>query len=137
MFISSFLAVNSVRKCGFYTKHECKVIMKKIAIVSLLYAILLFVGGFMGYLKAGSSMSLIASSLFSLGMLIAAALSWNLYRMGWVLAAALASVLLIFFLYRFSLTYSFMPAGMMIGLTSLFLGYVFYEEKRIEESPPL
>lgn len=107
--------------------------MKKIAIVSLLYAILLFIGGFIGYLKAGSAMSLVASSLFGLGMLIASILSWNLYRMGWVLSAALASVLLIFFLYRFSLTYSFMPAGMMIVLTSLFLGYVFYEEKKIEE----
>lgn len=87
--------------------------MKTLAWLILAYAVLLLVGGFIGYQKAQSIASLIAGcssalilSFASIGMFKKSVLAYSL--------ATLATLLLgLFFAYRLSITGSFMPAGLM------------------------
>lgn len=78
-----------------------------------IYIVLLFVGGLIGYLQAGSKISLIVSASFA-GVLI-------LCSKGWVFQPAMADVvlvfLLVFFAIRLTKTKKFMPMGMMAVLT--------------------
>jgi uncharacterized membrane protein (UPF0136 family) len=79
-----------------------------------IYIVLLVVGGMIGFLKAGSKVSLIMSVAF------AAVLS--LCAMGmvngpyWLVDALLVALLLVFAM-RLSKTKKFMPAGLMLVLT--------------------
>ena len=82
-------------------------------VILWIYIVLLVAGGLMGFLKAGSKISLIASLAF------AAALS--LCAMGllrpMLLADILLLVLLIVFGMRFAKGKKFMPAGLMVLVT--------------------
>ena len=87
--------------------------MKTLAWLILAYAVLLLIGGLIGYQKAQSFASLIAGcssalvlSFASFGMFKKSVLAYSL--------ATLATLLLaLFFAYRLSITGNFMPAGMM------------------------
>lgn len=78
------------------------------------YGILAIVGGILGYVKAGSQMSLI-SGLVS-GMLLVVA-GWA-HRQGWSwglpLAAVITVALIGVFAVRYFKTRKFMPAGLMV-----------------------
>jgi uncharacterized membrane protein (UPF0136 family) len=91
-----------------------------------LYAVLVFVGGLMGYLKAGSKMSLISGVASAV---ILAAAFWRAQSYGvqglWI-AAGVAGLLAIVFLIRFLKTRSFMPAGMMLVLSVVCAGCFAY-----------
>jgi uncharacterized membrane protein (UPF0136 family) len=94
-------------------------------LVLAIYGALVFVGGLMGYKKAGSMPSLIMGGISGLLLL---ATSYALYQgHAWAQTVAFAIPLLLtlFFLYRFSLSYAFMPAGLMIvlGIVTLLLIY--------------
>ena len=82
-----------------------------------IYIVLLVIGGMIGYLKAGSKPSLIASIAF------AAALS--LCALGIIFQPYVADLLLIALLIVFGLrlakTKKFMPSGLMLGVTLLAL----------------
>ncbi len=84
-----------------------------------IYAILLAIGGFIGYAKAGSRPSLIAGSASAALALIALGLAtaWN-DRAGFLVGAGLATFLLLFFGSRFARSRKFMPGGLM-ALVSL------------------
>jgi uncharacterized membrane protein (UPF0136 family) len=81
------------------------------------YIVLLFLGGLMGFLKAGSKASLIMSSVFA-GILI-------LCNVPGILAPGFASILsnivlvflLVFFAMRLTKSRKFMPNGLMSVLT--------------------
>jgi uncharacterized membrane protein (UPF0136 family) len=91
-----------------------------------LYAVLVFAGGLMGYLKAGSKMSLI-SGVASAAVLAAAFWRAQSYRVqGLWIAAGVAGLLTIVFLIRFLKTRSFMPSGMMLVLSLLAAGCFAY-----------
>lgn len=82
-------------------------------VVLWIYIILLLAGGGMGFFKAKSKASLIASSIFA-ALLIACALKvcpWP------YCADAVLGVLLVFFGMRFAKSKKLMPAGMMSVLT--------------------
>jgi uncharacterized membrane protein (UPF0136 family) len=86
-------------------------------VLILVYATVVFAGGLMGYLKAGSKPSLIA------GVVSAALLAgafWMSRTNGvaalWF-AAGIAGLLAVVFLMRFLKTRSFMPSGMMLALS--------------------
>jgi uncharacterized membrane protein (UPF0136 family) len=83
------------------------------SIVLWIYIVLLFVGGLIGFLKAGSKASLITSASFA-GVLI-------LCNLGLIFQAHVADialvVLLIFFTYRLTQSKKFMPSGMMAVVT--------------------
>lgn len=77
-----------------------------------IYIGLLVVGGFIGYLKAKSQVSLITSLAFA-GLLTLCAL--NLFVPG--VEYALLGLLLVVFVIRFVKTKKFMPSGMLMALT--------------------
>lgn len=98
--------------------------MKKSAYVVLAYAFIVFSGGLMGGFIAHSTPSLVAGITF--GSLIAL----NGYKMikgnmrGITLALIQAIILGSFFVYRYKVTGSFMPAGLMIIISFLVAGFL-------------
>ena len=86
-------------------------------IVLVVYAVLLIVGGLIGYRKAGSRPSLIAGSISGLIALAAAGSMAQDVRAIW-LGIALAAAMLVVFSIRFGRTRKFMPSGM-LGVVSL------------------
>lgn len=102
--------------------------MKKSAIFVVVYAILVFIGGLMGFLKANSLPSLIMSGSFAFLLLDCAYFIWRGYNKALIIAIGLQLLLLVFFCYRFYLSFKFMPAGMMIALTCLCIGALIYQK---------
>jgi uncharacterized membrane protein (UPF0136 family) len=82
-----------------------------------IYIVLLVVGGLIGYLKAGSKPSLIASVVFAAALTLCAL---NVIFQRHV-ADVLLAVLLIVFGLRLGKTRKFMPAGLMLALTVVVL----------------
>jgi uncharacterized membrane protein (UPF0136 family) len=78
-----------------------------------IYIVLLVVGGLIGFFKAGSKASLIASSAFAAALILSA--------IGVILqphaADIILAVLLVFFAMRLGKTKKFMPNGLMLVLT--------------------
>jgi uncharacterized membrane protein (UPF0136 family) len=79
-----------------------------------IYAVLLAVGGVIGYTKAGSTPSLIAGLASAVGAILALLLSLQNRTFGMGLACLLAILLFVFFGYRYAAkTRKFMPAGLL------------------------
>lgn len=94
-------------------------------IVLAIYGALVFVGGIMGYKKAGSMPSLIMGGISGLLLLLTSYGLHQGYSWAHIAAFGLPLLLTLFFLYRFSLSYAFMPAGLMVvlGIITLLLIY--------------
>lgn len=88
--------------------------------VLVVYAVLLLVGGFIGYRKAGSRPSLIAGSISGLVALLAAGLMRADLRAVW-LGIVLAAGMIVVFSIRFARTRKFMPSGMLGALSAIVL----------------
>lgn len=78
-----------------------------------IYIVLLVIGGLIGFLKAKSKPSLIASAAFAAAL---ALVNLNILKMP-ALADILLGLLVLVFLMRYAKTKKFMPSGMMIVLT--------------------
>ena len=87
------------------------------ALTALVYGALVFAGGWVGYKKAGSRPSLIASSLSASVLLFAAVLSLSGISAGYMVAMVVALVLLVFFGYRLAKGGKFMPVGLMVAVS--------------------
>lgn len=85
-------------------------------IVLWVYIVLLELGGLMGFIKAGSKASLIASSIFA-AILVLFALNILPFYLHWIVLV----FLLVFFSMRFGKSKKFMPNGLMVILTILAL----------------
>lgn len=96
--------------------------MPKPTLILWIYIVLLFLGGLMGFVKAGSKMSLIMSAAFA-GILILCAL--NIITLAHA-ADYVMIFLLIFFAVRLTKSKKFMPNGLMsiITLAALVLRHV-------------
>lgn len=81
-------------------------------IVLWIYIVLLEAGGLVGFLKAGSKASLIASSVFALPLILAA-----LGILPAVAADGVIAFLLVFMGVKFAKSKKFMPSGMMALLS--------------------
>jgi uncharacterized membrane protein (UPF0136 family) len=83
------------------------------------YAVLLLIGGIVGYTKAESKVSLV----MGIGSGVLAALAYWLTRsnptLGFSVGTVLALALTVVFILRYRKTGSFMPAGMMMGISIL------------------
>jgi len=90
-------------------------------ILLCVYIALLMAGGLMGFIKAGSKASLIASSIFALVLAIFALVP-SAFPYYWIPMV----VLLIFFVKRLAGSKKFMPNGMMTVLTILFLALIHF-----------
>lgn len=85
-------------------------------IVLWVYIVLLEAGGLVGYLKAGSKASLIASSVFALPLILAA-----LGILPAVAADGVIAFLLVFMGVKFAKSKKFMPSGLMAVLSAVAL----------------
>ena len=81
------------------------------------YIVLLVVGGLIGFLKAGSKPSLIASSVFAVALALC---QFGKLGPAWV-TDLLLGLLLVVFVMRFAKTKKVMPAGLMLVLTAVML----------------
>jgi uncharacterized membrane protein (UPF0136 family) len=86
--------------------------MTKGQIVLWVYIALMWLGGLMGLIKAGSKASIIASSIFA-AVLALFALNILPFKYCWIILF----VLLLFFGKRFLKGKKFMPSGLMLVLT--------------------
>lgn len=95
------------------------------AVVTLIYGLLLIVGGVMGSAQAGSQVSLYAGAGTGVLALIAAVLIWRGQSAGLWLAAILALALALFGFYFWVIAkYAFMPRGLIFVLSVVELAVV-------------
>lgn len=88
--------------------------------VMAVYAVLMALGGAVGFLIRGSFPSLVAGLGFSALLALS---SWLIHKKaasGFPLAMVLTITLTLFFTYRFCISYAFFPAGLMT-IVSLFV----------------
>jgi uncharacterized membrane protein (UPF0136 family) len=91
-----------------------------------IYAVLLAAGGIMGFVKARSRPSLVAGLVSAVAALAALSLSRLGYSFGIPLGMTLATVLFVFFGYRYALRNRlFMPNGLMAVVSLIVLGVMF------------
>ncbi|WP_194847139.1 TMEM14 family protein [Candidatus Neptunochlamydia vexilliferae] len=104
-----------------------KAIFKKIGVTVLLYSILVFAGGVMGFATKKSLPSLLAGGTFGLALLFSSVKVLTFRR--WGLYASLILLLLLdaFFSYRFLLTQALFPAGMMLIVTTATLILLLFQ----------
>ena len=81
------------------------------------YIVLLFAGGVMGFVKAGSRISLITSAIFAALLALCAT---GIIKPFYV-ADLLVGLLLVVFGMRFAKGRKFMPSGLMLGLSAVML----------------
>jgi uncharacterized membrane protein (UPF0136 family) len=81
------------------------------------YIVLLLLGGLIGFLKAGSKVSLITSAAFAAALVLTAVhgIFASAFAVG--LANVLMAVLLVVFAVRLAKTKKFMPSGLMLFVT--------------------
>jgi len=91
-------------------------------IIFIAYALFLFFGAFMGW-KAGSKMSLIMGVASGILVLLGIYLAGVNLKSGLILLAAVGGILSVVFLIRLIKTHSFMPAGGLLLISSLFCIY--------------
>ncbi len=98
-----------------------------IAAITLgIYALLLGIGGVIGYLKAGSRPSLIAGSLSAVTALGAMGLSAAKHQFGVPLGLLLSITLFVLFGYRYAVkTHKFMPSGLLAVASLVVLAVMF------------
>jgi uncharacterized membrane protein (UPF0136 family) len=88
-----------------------------------IYAVLLAVGGVIGFVRARSRPSLIAGVGSAVGALMALGLAIVGSRFGFPLGFTLALVLFVFFGYRYALqAHRFMPSGLMAVVSLIVVG---------------
>lgn len=92
-------------------------------LVIAVYGALVFAGGLMGFIKAGSLPSLIMGGISALLLFVTSYGLLNGYSWSQTAAFVIPLLLTLFFLYRFSGSYAFMPAGLMVllGIVTLLL----------------
>jgi len=91
-----------------------------------IYAVLLAVGGAIGYVKAGSRSSLIAGSISAITAALALALSIRSNRWGVPLGLLLSISLFVLFGYRYAAkTRKFMPSGLLAVASLVVLAVMF------------
>ena len=91
-----------------------------------IYALLLAVGGVIGYVKAGSRPSLIAGVISALAALLALGLSLGNNRLGVPLGLILSIALFVLFGYRYAAkTRKFMPSGLLAVASLVVLAVMF------------
>lgn len=95
--------------------------MKSAGLITLIYGLLLLVGGLMGRLKAASTASLVTGVGFGL---LAIVLSIGIFKRSLFsayFALILTFLLDAFFTYRLLLTMKFMPSGLMAIISTIVL----------------
>jgi len=87
--------------------------------IMAVYIVLLLAGGLVGYLKAGSRVSLVMAAGFAVAMTVCV---WGPVPGGVGVAQAMQGLLAIVFAVRCVKTKKFMPAGLMLAVTVIAIG---------------
>lgn len=87
--------------------------MKTAGWITFFYGLFIFVGGLIGYLKAESIISLIMGILFGVLLIICSIGMLKDRLFPAYMGILLTLILDAFFTYRFMMTYTFMPSGLM------------------------
>ncbi len=95
-------------------------------IVLLVYALLILVGGVMGWRSAGSSASLVAGVGSGVALLVAYFISRANLAAGMWVGAVLALALAGFFAYRWNVTGKVMPAAGVLVLSLIAMAVMIY-----------
>lgn len=95
--------------------------------VVLIYTVIVFTGGLIGYLSKGSVPSLFFASISSALLMLSLFGIKKEMRIGYTSALAVTLILVIFFMFRFIKTGSWMPAGMMSLISIFVLIYLIYK----------
>ncbi len=95
--------------------------MKWIPIVVMIYGIILWVGGMIGYAKAHSLVSFIMGSVSAAMLVVAGITMLRPTPWGFWWAVCVTGLLAAFFAYRYYITQKLMPAGMLTILSLLVL----------------
>ena len=88
-----------------------------------IYIVLLLVGGLIGFLKAGSKVSLITSAVAAAALIMTAIPGLLGPRVARALADIIMAALLVVFAIRLTKTRKFMPSGLMLAITILALAF--------------
>ncbi len=91
---------------------------KKTAWIVFLYALLILMGGFIGYFRSASKASLISGLIFGSMLLTSSGLMFQRKTIGAWASLTLAIMLEVFFTWRFAKTLHFLPSGL-LSLISL------------------
>ncbi len=95
--------------------------MKIAGWTTVIYGIIVFIGGLIGYAVAGSMASVVAGVASSI-LLLGSGIGVVLGKRSAIIAALAVTLFLDgFFSYRFMLSFSFMPTGMMASLSLIAL----------------
>lgn len=100
------------------------------SIIIALYALIVLIGGIIGYISAHSLMSIIMAGLFAFFLFFTSYLMVKEIKLGHQGAFYLVLALVIFFTYRLAKTGAFMPAGLMAIISTAVLIYLIYSEKK-------
>lgn len=95
--------------------------MRVNGVVVVIYALLVMVGGMIGFIKANSVPSLVMGMIFSLGLLLSAVAMIKGLKLGYYASILLATILTLFFAYRYMITHQIMPAGVMSTLSIIII----------------
>jgi len=87
------------------------------------YILLLLAGGLIGFLKAGSKVSLITSAVAAAALVLTAIPGLLGATLARGLADAIMAALLVVFAIRLAKTKKFMPSGLMLVITALALAF--------------
>jgi uncharacterized membrane protein (UPF0136 family) len=91
-------------------------------VVLWIYIVLLLAGGVMGFVKAGSKISLITSSIFAI---LLALCVLGIIRPFYI-AEILIGLLIVVFGMRFAKGRKFMPSGLMLGMSAVVLAILLF-----------
>lgn len=104
--------------------------MKWHSLAVLIYALLVIVGGVVGYLKAQSHISLIMGMSTGLLLLVSSYAILNGQAWGLQLAFSVTTFLIFVFGYRYYLTQGFFPSGFMTLLSTVTLLFLSFLPKK-------
>jgi uncharacterized membrane protein (UPF0136 family) len=105
--------------------------LKLSAWITFFYAITIIAGGTMGYIKAGSTISLVLGSVSGLFLLSTMIATWKGKMIGLYSAIFYAGILDAFFTYRLVKTQQFMPSGIMCILSLAFVGFITLQIRKL------
>lgn len=94
--------------------------------VILIYGIIALAGGIFGYVSKGSAPSLIAGGISGIILIISAVIIFRRNFTGVYIALVAAIVLAVYFGLSFSKEMKLMPAGMMLVLSLVAIGFTVY-----------
>ena len=109
-------------------------VFKKSGIFVLLFSLIIFAGGAMGFILKNSIPSLVMGSLFGLALVFSSVLLLSNRKSGIYISFSLIFLLDGFFTYRLITTQSFMPSGIILVLS---LGMMMLLLKQCNKLPKI